>query len=512
MATIKSSSDWLTCNLFYIAPDVELRDILDKAAAVYNLHPEIERCILQDQEAAAIEKRKVRDADRRWILQHTDMLSDLFGEASVEEMAERPLGIGCPRMSPMLTFVFIVLRGTWGSVTDHPAQERLQDSITLLTFLDAHGLQLPARSTVHENLNVVSEQTLEMILAAQLTLAFDEGLDEFSRYFQDSTAVEANSRWPTDSGLLSRALHRAFHYGSKLGELGLPTFRRWTMPRWLRRVRRLDFEINTTCGKPDSAREIERMYREQVELADKLVGKLSGELDWVLRQYSGEQMLPSKRAHCESVLGHIARDIEDAQIVVCNIEDRVFKGRKLKAWQRIPSLSDQSAALICKGDRVPVVGYRPQVVRSGNGLVAHLAVPEGNAADSGQLVESIDAAIRRTDCAPAEVSVDDGYASTAGLEALRELGVDRVSISGSKGKALTSAEDWESPEYQKARNDRSSVESLMFTLKFTVDFGRLRRRGIKAVRCELLEKVIAYNFARIVLLERRKEQQLPLAA
>ena len=77
-----------------------------------------------------------------------------------------------------------------------------------------------------------------MILAAQLTLALDEGLDDFSRYFQDSTAVEANSRWPTDSGLLNRALHRAFHYGSKLGELGLPAFRRWTMPRWLRRLRR----------------------------------------------------------------------------------------------------------------------------------------------------------------------------------------------------------------------------------------------------------------------------------
>ena len=512
MATIKSSSNWLTCNLFSIVPDVELREILDKAAVVYNQHPEIERCILRDQEAAAMEKRKVRDADRRWLLQHTDMLSGSFGEASVEAMADRPLGTGCPRMAPMLGYVLAILRGTWGSVTDQVAQERLRDSVTLRMFLEAHGLELPARSTIHENLNVISEQTLELILAAQLTLALDEGLDDFSRYFQDSTAVEANSRWPTDSGLLNRALHRAFHYGRKLGELGLPAFRRWTMPRWLRSVRRIDFEINTAAGKRDSGRKIERLYREQVELADKLIGRLSSELGWVCGQYSGEAMMPSKRARCESVLGHIARDIEDAQIVICNIVDRVFDGRKLKSWQRIPSLSDQSAALICKGDRVPVVGYRPQVVRSGNGLVAHLAVPEGNAADSGQLVDSIDAAIRRTDCAPAEVSVDDGYASAAGLEALRALGVDRVSISGSKGKALTSAEDWESPEYQKARNDRSSVESLMFTLKFTVDFGRLRRRGIEAVRCELLEKVIAYNFARIVLLGRRKEQELLLAA
>ena len=161
---------------------------------------------------------------------------------------------------------------------------------------------------------------------------------------------------------------------------------------------------------------------------------------------------------------------------------------------------------------MPIVGYRPQLVRSGNGFVAHLSVPEGNAADSPQLVESIDAAIRRTDCGPIEVSVDDGYASKTGLEALCALGIERVGISGSKGKKLIGIEDWESPEYRQARNDRSAVESLMFTLKYTVHFGRLRRRGIKAVRCELLEKVIAYNFARMVVLEDRGKRKLPLAA
>lgn len=75
---------------------------------------------------------------------------------------------------------------------------------------------------------------------------------------------------------------------------------------------------------------------------------------------------------------------------------------------RIPSLSDASAAFICKGDRVPVVGYRPQVVRSGNGLVAHLGTPVGNEGDAPQLVACIDAAIQRTACRPGEVSVDDG--------------------------------------------------------------------------------------------------------
>lgn len=513
MALMKHSSEWVSYQLLSVAPDVEFRKTLDAAAEIYNSAPEIEAAIRRDQDRAAVEKRRLRDADRQWRLSHTDMLSSEFEVADLDELASRPLEIGCPRMSPLLVFVMVLFRGRWGSVTDQRAYERLRDSITLRLFLEAHGMKLPGRSTIHENINVVSEETLELILLVQLRSAFKEGLDDFRRLFQDSTAVEANSRWPTDSGNLSRALHRAYHYGRNLKVLGLPSFRSWTMPRWLRRIRRIDFEINTASGKPaERQKKMRKLYREQVALGDKLIEKLSGELEWVVEQYAPERFAPSRRALCEETLSLIRQDCQDASILICNIEERVFEGKKLKSWQRLPSLSDKSASFICKGDRVPVVGYRPQLVRSGNGFVVHMAVPEGNASDSSQLVQSIDAAIRRVLCIPDAVSTDDGYASAAGYQALRELGIRVVSISGSKGKRLTPSEEWDSPEYQQARNDRSAVESLMFSLKFTVEFGRVRRRGIKAVRTELLEKVIAYNFMRIVLLRERKKSKLPKCA
>jgi hypothetical protein len=63
-------------------------------------------------------------------------------------MAHRPLGEGRSRMSPVLVFVFSLLRGVWGSVTDRVSWERVKDSITLRTFLSAHGERLPARSTM----------------------------------------------------------------------------------------------------------------------------------------------------------------------------------------------------------------------------------------------------------------------------------------------------------------------------------------------------------------------------
>lgn len=77
-----------------------------------------------------------------------------------------------------------------------------------------------------------------------------------------------------------------------------------------------------------------------------------------------------------------------------------------------------------------------------------------------------------------------------------------VSISGSKGKNITPAEDWDSLEYVAARNGRSAVESLMFTLKHGFDFGRVARRGLENVRAEMIEKVLAYNFCRMAACRR----------
>ena len=66
-------------------------------------------------------------------------------------------------------------------------------------------------------------------------------------------------------------------------------------------------------------------------------------------------------------------------------------------------------------------------------------------------------------------------------------------IHGAKGRALTADADWESDAYAAARNQRSAIESLMFTLKHGYDFGEVARRGLPAVYAELLEKALAYN-------------------
>ena len=123
------------------------------------------------------------------------------------------------------------------------------------------------------------------------------------------------------------------------------------------------------------------------------------------------------------------------------------------------------------------------------------------------MVPAIAESIKRTGVVAELVSTDDGYASKNGHDELLCMGVKVVSISGAKGKKLTTQEDWDSEVYRDARRCRSAVESLMFTIKYGFDFGELSRRGIEAVREELLEKVLAYNFCRSILMRKRRQEK-----
>ena len=162
---------------------------------------------------------------------------------------------------------------------------------------------------------------------------------------------------------------------------------------------------------------------------------------------------------------------------------------------------------IKKGSRNPVIGYKPQLVRSENGFVTTMIVPQGNTADSTELVPAISESIERTGIVAELVSTDDGYASAAGRNKILGMGVKYLSISGFKGRKLTTSENWDSELYRNARRDRSAVESLMFTIKFGYAFGELSRRGIDGVRAELQEKIIAYNCCRIILIRKRRERE-----
>jgi hypothetical protein len=363
-----------------------------------------------------------------------------------------------------------------------------------------------------ENLNLVSEKTLEKIHRAQLAMALGEDLDDFKELTIDSTSVKANSSWPTDGKMILGLLERVFRLGGELEKFGLRGFNSGHLPRWFKEMGQIEFQICLNAGKAHSKRKMKKGYKNLLNKAEKAYKAL--QIEWKRSEESIDLMAhsPSQRIRLELICEQIRGDLADVERVMGYCAERVFEGKTLPSKEKVLSLSDDSAAFIKKGGREAVIGYKPQLVRSRNGFVAGLQVPQGNAADSSEFAPAVEMSMDRTGVLADLVSGDDGYATAPGRDALIKMGVKTVSISGSKGKKQTGEDDWESEVHKEARRNRSAVESLMFTLKYSHSFGRLERRGIEAVRQELWEKVLAYNACRSIELRKRQEKQTALAA
>lgn len=495
--------------LFVTLPDTDFRDYLSELASFAKSHPDVVASVEADQDRIALKKKQMREADKK--ISETPDFPHLNIDGNQTSSSIAMLMAGRPRTPAFLVFILYMLRGFLGSVSDKQAMRSMRESISLHSFLMDRHLCLPAETTMIENTNQIGAATQELIFKRQIEDILEEGLDDFRELTIDSTGVVANSAWPTDGKTLVGLIERIYRVGRKLNRFGLADFVQGHLPRWICEMNAIEFEINLAGGKKGAKRKRRTLYGKLLKKGEKAVDALQKEFAEKAQRIPVGNMLPSRIQQMDRIVGRLCNDLADARRVLDYTRKRIFEAETLPAREKILSLSDGSAAYISKGEREPIIGYKPQLTRSANGFVAGLRVPEGNAADSAQFVPCIRDAIARTGVLAVLVSSDDGYSSKAGKEELEGIGVGIVSISGSKGKKITDPEEWESEPYRKARNDRSAVESLMFTLKDGFEFGRLSRRGIDAARSELTGKVLAYNFCRKIEIRKRQAEQLRLA-
>jgi hypothetical protein len=238
------------------------------------------------------------------------------------------------------------------------------------------------------------------------------------------------------------------------------------------------------------------LYFQLLRRVRRLRKRLLRDLESVRRNLEGcADLPPSRRLMGHEALCLIAEDLAALEQAANVCERRVMEQEKVPVADKIISLSDSNASFIVKGGWNTVVGYRPQLGRSGSGFVTALVLRRGNAADSPHLVPMAQKQITKTGVIPSMVSADDGYSTQQGLVELLGLGVKVVSISGAKGKKIIEAQKWKSQPYRQARAERSAMESLLFTLKESFEFGEMMRRTHENVLAEMLEKVPAYNIS-----------------
>ena len=495
--------------LFPECPISEISDLVDEARRLASFSPEILLMIDADRDRAAAAKAEVRRRDLEWV--RTRGCKPMFKECEFER-EEKALGQGPVRFSAETVLLLVLLRGWFGGFKSQTLRVILRESTTLLQIARSEGRDCFHPSTCIDAVNPLSSETLGKIHKVQLAMAGSEDMDDYSVALADSTAATADSQFPTDSLLLSNLVSRIFHAFDLMEKHAGVTITLGTrVLSWKDQAIKNAKEIALLPPTRKGARKTrKKLYRRLLETCNKLLvysQKASSRLETKVDLNSWP---PSKAAKIEIIQIGLLDDLERLQTCIEVTRRRVIEGEKVPASDKIFSLSDGGAWMIVKGQRVPVVGYKPQLATSlKSGLVTALILDKGNAKDSTMTVRLLKEHLEMTGAEGVSCSFDSGYASNKTIKECRELeNVATVSIAGSTARKTLGDELYDSPEYQNLRKKRSRIEGTIGHLKQSHGFGRCSRRGLEEVRCEMLEKILSFNARRMTLLRSRKDEAL----
>jgi IS5 family transposase len=351
---------------------------------------------------------------------------------------------------------------------------------------------------------------------ALLAKAAGQKLLRVSRLRADTTVVPANVAYPTDSGLLARAVRRIAAAGQRIQAAGGATRTR-VRDRSRAAGRRAHAIAAKLRSRAAQAREEKQAVVARVtgELAG-LAGRAAADAQRLLanarralrRAEAKAAALAAaglRDAAAGRLRGRLRRAVNDlagllevTRTVAAQARQRLAGTMPGGATRRV-SLHEPDARPIAKGRLGKPVefGYKAQVTDNDDGIIADYAVEQGNPADGPQLAPAVERVIKLTGKKPATVTADRSYGEKAIEDDLHGLGVRHVAIprKGKPGKARQAAERRRA--FRRAVKWRTGSEGRISTLKRGYGWDRTRLDGTEGARIWAGHGVLAHNLVKI---------------
>jgi IS5 family transposase len=359
----------------------------------------------------------------------------------------------------------------------------LVDSRSFRAFAKLEWGQKPGASTLQENIKAVSESTWEKINRVIIHHAAKQDLEKGRTIRMDSTAVESDVHYPTDSTLLQdgiRIITRLLIEGKRL----YPT-PGYTFSDHRRVVKRRVIQILNSKKE----KERKKCYRDLIEIAVQ-VKAYGVEAVGVLEHFESalsDAVLDARviAEKLERVLGILSRVIDQTR-------RRVLDGEKVPASEKVVSFFECHTDIIAKGNRETTYGHKLFLVGGASGLILDCVMERGNPADSAKYLELLDRQNEIFGRYPRQASADGGFASKDNLEKAKERRVGDVSFSKRKGLAVLDMvkSNW---VYQKLRNFRAGIEANISVLKRAFGLTRCTWSGWAGFKQYVRSAIFSYN-------------------
>ena len=358
------------------------------------------------------------------------------------------------------------------------------------------GGRVPHPTTLMKITTRCGQVAVDGLNEALLARAVEARVLKTNRVRADTTVVEANVAYPSDSSLLAKGVAKMAATAKRLRAMGLATRTRLVDKTRAVRSRARSINANLRNRTDDKIALVRRINGELAGIAE----RVARQADAVVRNARRTLRGAGERASglARAAIDQLERTAALTRRVAAQTRQRLA-GEMPPGATRVVSLHDADARPIAKGRLGKPVefGYKAQLVDNEDGVIVDHNVEAGNPPDAPMLKPAIERIKKRTGRPPRAVTADRGYGDKGVEDELREAGV-RYVVLPTKGKPTAARRRVENRRaFRKMVRWRTGCEGRISCAKRDFWLNRTRLDGLSGARTWCGHGVFAHNLVKI---------------
>jgi transposase, IS5 family len=309
----------------------------------------------------------------------------------------------------------------------------------------------------------------------------------------DTTVVETNIHYPTDSTLLGDGVRVLTRIMKKVGEVAGDVGTRLRDRTRSVKLRVLAIARASRNLSEKGKEKLKQSYIKLLDAASRVVGQA--------KKFSlaiAGRIKRGNRAVLQRARKQLDEMIPRVQQVLRQTRERVLKGNT-RAEGKLFSIFETHTEIIRKGKahKPNEFGQMIKIQEAENQIITHYEVYDHRPADSALPVPSVEQHILQFGRAPELVTADPGFFSAANEARAQELGVPWVSIPSHATKSPARKQRQKNRWFRKAQKWRTGCEGRISVLKRRHGLQRSRYKGPDGMKRWVGFGVIADNIIHI---------------
>ena len=373
-------------------------------------------------------------------------------------------------------------------------EREVRANLVYRSFARIGGEKVPDAKTMGRLGQAIGGAVIAQLHQRVVELAVEKKVVEGRRMRVDTTVVETNIHYPTDSSLLGDGARVLTRLLKKVDD-AVGGLKQQVRDR-MRTVRKKVVGMAIAARRKGQAGEEQRkgLYKGLLRVTRQVVNQAS-------RVAKEVAALPRKtQSKVQGLMEQLEVFKQRTQQVIRQTKARIFDGNTQHP-EKLVSMFEEHTEIIRKGkaSKPTEFGKMVKVQEAENQIVTHFEVYEERPSDSDLLVASVETHEERLGRTPHLVAADAGFYSQANEKALEQKGVKRISIPNKHTKSEARRNVQKKRWFKNGQRWRTGCEGRISVLKRRHGLDRCLYPGMEGIKRWVGLGVIADNLINIGL-------------